>query len=181
MERILVVDDDPGFCKLLATIRCNLAGETSMRLNRPEANLIIDVVAFLCAVFLIATGLLLEYTLPPGSGRLGTEGFAAGPGGMQRPILLLWGLTRHEWGNIHFYAAIALMAALSLHLILHWQWIACMIKGKPREASGVRVAVGILGVLSLLAFVIALFLSSPDRMPRGRVLEERQQQSTPLH
>jgi hypothetical protein len=151
-----------------------------MRLNRLKLNLVIDLLAFVCATFLIATGFLLEYTLPPGSGRLGTEGFGAGPGGLQRPILLLWGLTRHEWGNIHFYVAIGLMSALSLHLILHWQWIACMIKGKPREGSGIRAAIGILGLLSLLALAVAPFLSSTDRAPRGHVLEERQQNS-PLH
>jgi len=72
-----------------------------MHINRPKANLIIDVVGFICAVLLITTGFLLEYSLPPGSGRLGTEGFGIGPGGLRRPILLLWGLTRHEWGNIH--------------------------------------------------------------------------------
>jgi Domain of unknown function (DUF4405) len=148
-----------------------------MRLNRPKLNLIIDLLAFACAVFLIATGFLLEYMLPPGSGRLGTEGFGVGPGGLQRPILLLWGLTRHEWGNIHFYVAIGLMSALSLHVILHWQWIECMIKGKPREGSGIRAAIGVLGLLSLLALAVAPFLSSTDRAPRGQVLEERQQNS----
>jgi hypothetical protein len=148
-----------------------------MRFNRPKLNLAIDLLAFVCAVFLVATGFLLEYTLPPGSGRLGTEGFGAGPGGLHRPILLLWGLTRHEWGNIHFYTAIGLMSALSLHLVLHWQWIACMIKGKPREGSGIRVAVGLLGLLSLLALAVAPFLSSTQQSPRGQVLEERQQTS----
>jgi len=146
-----------------------------MRFNRPRVNLIIDVVAFMCAVFLIATGFLLEYSLPPGSGRLGTEGFGSGPGGLHRPILLLWGLTRHEWGNIHFYLAEGLMGALSLHLLLHWQWIVCMIQGKPKEGSGIRAAIGILALASLLALAIAPFLSSTDRMPRGQVLEERQQ------
>lgn len=146
-----------------------------MRLNRPKLNLTVDVLAFVCAVFLVATGFLLEYTLPPGSGRLGTEGFGVGPGGLRRPILLLWGLTRHEWGNIHFYTAIGLMVALSLHLVLHWQWIACMVKGKPREGSGIRVAVGILGVLSLLLLAVAPFLSPTDQAPRGQVLQERQQ------
>jgi hypothetical protein len=37
-----------------------------MRVNRPKLNLIVDLVAFVCAVFLIVTGFLLEYTLPPG-------------------------------------------------------------------------------------------------------------------
>ena len=146
-----------------------------MRFNRPKINLLIDIVAFASAVFLIATGFLLEYTLPPGSGRLGTEGFGVGPGGLHRPILLLWGLTRHEWGQLHYYFALALMAVLSLHLLLHWQWIACMVQGKPRKGSGLRVAVGILGLASLLALALAPFLSSQDRMPRGEVLQQRQE------
>jgi hypothetical protein len=90
----------------------------------------------------------------------------------------LWGLTRHEWGNIHFWTAIGLMGALSLHLVLHWRWIVCMVKGKPREGSGIRVALGILGLVSLLALALAPFLSSTVRMPRGRVLEQRQQSTS---
>ena len=150
-----------------------------MRFNRPKINLVIDITAFIFAVFLIATGFLLEYSLPPGSGRLGTEGFGVGPGGLHRPILLLWGLTRHEWGNIHFYLAIALMAALSLHLLLHWQWISCMVQGKPREGSGIRAAIGIVALASLLVLAIAPFLSSTNQMSRGEVLEERQQTTPP--
>jgi Domain of unknown function (DUF4405) len=146
-----------------------------MKFNRPKVNLTIDVTAFVCAIFLITTGFLLEYTLPPGSGRLGTEGFGTGPGGLHRPVLLLWGLTRHEWGNIHFYLAIGLMAALSLHLVLHWQWIVCMVTAKPREGSGIRVAIGVLGLASLLALALAPILSPTDRMSRGQLLEERQQ------
>lgn len=151
----------------------------AMRLDRPKANLIIDVVAFICAVLLITTGFLLEYVLPPGSGRLGTEGFGIGPGGLHRQILLLWDLTRHDWGNIHFYLAIALMAALSLHLVLHWQWIVCMLKGKPHATSGIRVAVGLLGLASLLVLAFAPFFSSSERLSRGEALQERQQQSAP--
>ncbi len=150
-----------------------------MKIARPKLNLIIDVLAFACAVFMVATGFVLEYVLLPGSGRLGTEGFGFAPGGMGRPIVLLWGLTRHEWGAIHFWTAIALMVALSLHLVLHWQWIVCMVRGKPREASGIRIALGILGLASLLALALAPFLSSTVRMSRGRLLEERQQ-SNPL-
>jgi hypothetical protein len=51
-----------------------------MSFNRPKVNLIIDVVGFICAALLITTWFLLEYVLPPGSGRLRTEGFGIGPG-----------------------------------------------------------------------------------------------------
>jgi hypothetical protein len=147
-------------------------------MKRPNLNLAVDILALILAVLVVVTGLVLEYMLPPGSGRLGTEGFGFAPGAMQRPILLLWGLTRHEWGNIHFWTAIGLMGALSLHLVLHWRWIVCMVKGKHREGSGIRVALGILGLVSLLALALAPFLSSTVRMPRGRVLEQRQQSTS---
>jgi len=149
-----------------------------MRVNRPKLNLMIDVVGFVCAVFLIVTGFLLEYSLPPGSGRLGTEGFGEGPGGSHRPILLLWGWSRHEWGNLHYWIAVSLMAVLSFHLVLHWRWIVAMVKGKPTPGSGIRLALGILGLASLLALALAPFLSSTERLSRGQVLQERQQ-STP--
>ena len=143
-------------------------------MKRPNLNLIVDVVAFMLAVVVVVTGLVLEYVLPPGSGRLATEGLGLGPGAMHKSILLLWGLTRHEWGNIHYWTAISLMAALSFHLVLHWRWIVCMVKGKPREGSGIRIALGILGLVSLLTLALAPFLSSTVRMPRERVLEQRQ-------
>ena len=80
---------------------------------------------------------------------------------------------------LHRRPDIALMSALSLHLLLHMQWIACMVRGKPREGSGIRLALGMLGLASLLALALAPFLSSTVRMPRGRVLEQRQH-SAPL-
>ena len=88
---------------------------------------------------------------------------------------LLWGLTRHEWGNIHYWLAIGLMATLSLHLVQHWQWIVCMVKGKPTQGSAIRAALGIVGLASLLALALAPFLSSTERMPRWQVLQQREQ------
>ena len=59
--------------------------EEAIRLNHSKLNIIVDLAGFICAVF------LLEYTLPPGSGRLGTEGFGLAQGGLRRPILLFVG------------------------------------------------------------------------------------------
>jgi hypothetical protein len=148
-------------------------------MNRTKLNLVVDSLALACAVFMVATGFILEYVLPPGSGRLGTEGHGVGPGGMHRPIQLLWGLTRHEWGDVHFWTALILMATLSLHLVLHWRWIVSVVKGQRPEGSGIRVAVGILAFVSLLALAVAPFVSPTIWMPRGEVLEQRQQ-STPV-
>lgn len=144
-------------------------------MNRTKLNVLIDTLALAGAVFLVATGFILEYLLPPGSGRLGTEGHGVGPGGMHRPILLLWGLTRHEWGDIHFWIALSLLAVLSVHLALHWRWIVTMVKGQPRQGSGIRVALALIALVSLLTLALAPLVSPTIRMSRGAVLEQRQQ------
>ena len=80
-------------------------------------NFIVDAFALVGAVLLVSTGFLMRYVLPEGSG--GPEGAGQGIRAVQRPVALLWGLSRHEWGDIHFWIAIALMIILSVHLFLH--------------------------------------------------------------
>lgn len=143
-------------------------------MSRPRLNLLIEMFAFACLSLMIATGFLLKYVLPPGSGRLVREGYGGGSGALNRPVLLLWGLTRQEWSNIHFYIAIALMAALFVHLLLHWRWVLAMVKGKSSDGSGVRVALGVMGFLLLLTLALAPFLSSVVSVPRGEILQQRQ-------
>lgn len=59
--------------------------------------------------FLIGTGWLLEFRLVPGSrGGRGLE-------------LLGWG--RHDWGDLHFWTACAVVALTIAHLALNWAWV----------------------------------------------------------
>ena len=116
-------------------------------MRRPAVNFIIDSLGFAGFVLLTATGVLMRYLLPPGSGRSTTT----------------WALDRHEWGSIHFWLAITFLAVLAFHLFLHWRWIVAVLKGRPREGSGARVALGIVGLLALLALAIAPFLSPIER------------------
>ena len=115
---------------------------------RPKVNFVIDSCGFAGFVLLTATGVLMRYVLPPGSGRFTT----------------LWTLDRHGWGNIHFWLAIAFLSVLVIHLFLHWRWIATVLRGRPREGSGARVALGTVGLFALLALAIAPFASpvEPD-------------------
>ena len=115
-------------------------------MNRSGANLAIDAAAFAAFVFLTATGVLVRYVLPPRSGHFRT----------------LWGLDRHEWGHVHFWTAVAFLAVLAVHLALHWRWIACMIRGRPREGSGVRVAMAAVGVLGLVGIAVSPFFASVE-------------------
>jgi hypothetical protein len=72
-------------------------------------NFIIDCIAAVTMLTMISTGLLLYFILPPGS--------RGGHG------LLFWGLDRHEWGDIHFWSAVALIVLMVLHVLLHWKWV----------------------------------------------------------
>ena len=116
-------------------------------MKRQGVNFLVDAIALAGLVFLMATGLFLRFILPPGSGK----------------TLSVWGLTRHEWGDIHFYIAVFIVAILSLHLALHWRWIVCAIQNKPREGSGVRVAWGVAGLFILLLISATPFLSPIEK------------------
>ncbi len=113
-------------------------------MKRTQLNFLIDSLSFAAFVFLVTTGVLMRYILPPGSGR----------------DLTIWGLDRHEWGGIHFWISVVFFALMALHLFLHWNWIVNMVKGKPgREGSGKRAAIGVFGLVALLAIALAPLFS----------------------
>jgi hypothetical protein len=120
-------------------------------MKRPNVNFAVDCLGFAGFVLLTATGVLMRYVLPPGSGR----------------STAIWTLDRHEWGSIHFWVAIAFFAVLVFHLFLHRRWIVTLMSGRPREGSGARVALGTVGLAALLALVIAPFLSPVERKGGG--------------
>ncbi|MCK5477720.1 MAG: DUF4405 domain-containing protein [Methylococcales bacterium] len=112
-------------------------------MKRTNLNFIIDVIAFVGFVMLTTTGVLMRYILPPGSGHYST----------------IWSLDRHEWGGIHFWISISFFSVLALHLVLHWRWIVCVITGRPRENSGFRVGLGIVGLLATVALAMSPLLA----------------------
>jgi hypothetical protein len=117
---------------------------------------LIDVLAFVGLVLLISTGILMEYLLPPGSGRWAT----------------IWSMNRHEWGDIHFWTAVCFFVVLVMHLVLHWRFIFARFKGHSREAGMGRVALGLLALIALLAIAIAPLLS-PIEKDEDRQREHR--------
>jgi hypothetical protein len=80
-------------------------------MNRTIANIIIDIVAAFLFLSMIATGYILRFPLPPGSNK----------------TLSLWGYTRHQWGDVHFWISMGLLVVLVVHLVLHWNWIVTVI------------------------------------------------------
>jgi hypothetical protein len=138
-------------------------------MKRGALNRIIDTFAFAVFVLVVTTGLLLRYLLPPGSGRL--HGIGTGYGAAERPVTLLWGLTRQEWGNMHFWISLALMIVLALHLILHWRWIRGSIRGGSQEVSGLRAGLGIVGLLAVVAVAVLPWLSPLTSVHRSQFNE----------
>lgn len=75
-------------------------------MKRNTLNYLLDILLGILMIGLIATGLLLKFVLPPGSG--------------QRQ---LWGMGRHDWGDWHFWIVVSFLMVLAIHLALHWQWV----------------------------------------------------------
>lgn len=74
----------------------------------------IDMGLLTAFLLLASTGAIMHWALPPGSGgRFG--------GHASRKELL--DLSRHDWGDIHFYIAAAMITLVIVHLALHWGWI----------------------------------------------------------
>jgi len=98
-----------------------------------------DLLMYAAMSFLTGTGLLIHYRLVPGS--------QGGHG------LTLLGLSRHEWGTYHLWAAYLLLALILAHLILNYAFIKNVIAAKKNWL------VCVLGLLGLL--LTALFLLLP--------------------
>jgi hypothetical protein len=121
-------------------------------------------------MFLLSTGLLLQYQLPAGSGSL--HGLGAGRGVSDRPVTILWGFSRHDWGAIHYWIAGLLIAILAIHLVLHWKWIVCVVRGTRSDASGLRFGLGLAAVVALILIAAAPLLSPTEHVIRSNLQHE---------
>jgi len=88
-------------------------------MNRTFLNLLIDLCAACLFLAMFLTGYILRFPLPPETNK----------------TFSLWGLTRHEWGAIHFWISLGLIAIILVHLALHWTWIVSVIGKRLGAAS----------------------------------------------
>lgn len=105
-------------------------------MKRTTLNFAVDFVAFLDLVFLTVTGVIIKYALPPGTGGRG-RGFRGGQGVGER-TREIWSMSRHEWGDVHFYLSVLFIILILVHIILHWNWVKCYFKslfGISREMT----------------------------------------------
>jgi len=125
-----------------------------MFMRKNTLNFIIDLLTLLAILGMIGTGLLVKYVLPAGSGSRGLE---------------LWSLGRHDWGDVHFWLAVALGVLLLLHVALHWAWVCGSIRrlahpsrrpGRPNATLDNLFGVGF---IVLLVIIFGAFLFVADR------------------
>lgn len=87
---------------------------------KAKINFIIDAIMFILMGFLAGIGLLIKYVLLSGEERWIKYG--------RNVEITFCGFDRHEWGQVHLIVAILLVAFLVLHIVLHWNTIACLYK-----------------------------------------------------
>jgi hypothetical protein len=148
----------------------NLSFAERLQMKRTTLNYWTDALAFIGFLCLTTSGVLLRYQLPPGSGRMDATG--GGRQTQEKTVSVLWGLTRHEWGDVHYYIALGLMAVLAFHLLLHWKWIVCVTRGKPVVDSGYRLGLGVIGLLAVVLLSAAPLLSPAIQTPRSSLQKE---------
>lgn len=107
-------------------------------MQRTLLNLLVDLVAAALFLAMIATGYLIRFPLPPGTNK----------------TLNLWGLTRHQWGEVHFWISLGLLTVLAVHFILHWQWLVTVIRQRLHRAKNDHSHAGWITGLVLVALLV---------------------------
>lgn len=111
-------------------------------MKKPELIKLVDFLSFLGLLVMMSTGMLLKFSLPPRSG--GNS---------------IWGMTRHDWGDIHFYASVVFLLLMTGHLFLHLKFIKTALRGRASRESSYRLAVGLACLIVLLALLFAPLVS----------------------
>ncbi len=78
-------------------------------MKQKDLNFYIDIVSAVCFLSLAGTGVITHFVLPPRSGHAS-----------------FLGLTRHDWGDVHFWIAAFFSVIIIVHLVLHWKWLKAM-------------------------------------------------------
>jgi hypothetical protein len=108
-------------------------------MRRTTVNLILDGLAALLMMVLVCTGIILRFALPPGSNKDRS----------------LWELGRHQWGDVHFWLAMALLLVVLVHVANHWTWVVAVTIGR-KSCDRTSAASGRRRWLSGAVFVLVL-------------------------
>lgn len=96
-------------------------------------------------------------------------GFFIGRGAGPQAEKYLWGLHRHDWGDLHLIFSLTLVALVILHFILHMGWIRCMSK----QCLGLHWLVTLPILFVLAAGIVAASVAIKRAYPGPYGQEER--------
>nr|WP_319491181.1 DUF4405 domain-containing protein [uncultured Desulfobacter sp.] len=109
-------------------------------MNKKDLKRVVDSALWFLFCFILGTGLMLHYRLVPG--------FQGGAG-----VNFFW-ISRHGWGNIHFWASCLFVACLSVHLYLNVKTIKLIVADKSNRKAAVLLGIGIFVVMFFLLFPV---------------------------
>ena len=95
-------------------------------MRKKTQNYVLFVILFFLGLFQAVSGFIMWLVLPRGGG-----GQGRGSGGSSEATF--WSLSRHTWGDLHDWVAVALLVMIIIHIILNWKWIVYMTKSFFRE------------------------------------------------
>ncbi len=112
---------------------------------------LVDFLSFMTLTLMLSTGVFLRFTLPP---RSGSD--------------TLFGLSRHEWGDVHYYFSLVFLFFMSVHLIMHVKFIKAVLLGKASAEKNYRIALGVVGLVALITLAFAPLVSPVTENQRGQ-------------
>ncbi len=111
--------------------------------NKMLLNIIIDFVMLIAMALVSISGVILEIVIPS---RHAVRFQSVTPWSSH-----LFGLGRHDWGNIHLWAGVVLLALLAIHILSHINMVSAFVKKKcPNH---------ILRVLLYILFLMLLIIT----------------------
>jgi len=142
--------------------------------SRAQWNLVVDAIMVLLIGAVAGLGFLMKFVLLPGE-QLHEQ---YGPG-----AALQWmGMNRHEWGTVHLWLGISLLAMLALHILLHWGQVLgmlCVIS----HSLVLRLAI-VLAVILAAALLMSIALWAKPELTSGKAGQGHrwgQRQGSALH
>ena len=111
--------------------------------NKMPLNIIIDFVMLIAMALVSTSGVILEIVIPS---RHAVRFQSVTPWDSH-----LFGLGGHDWGNIHLWAGVVLLALLAIHILSHINMVSAFVKKKcPNH---------ILQVLLYILFLMLLIIT----------------------